>query len=247
MKVVQGFFGKIPGLGDFVTRELPRGFLDTWDDWLQQSVAASKTALGDAWLNTYLNSPIWRFVLLPGVCGESGWAGIIMPSVDRVGRYFPLTLASSLGDRVQPFEIIRAGDAWFNAAENLALTVLQEDSVEADALQASVAALDNTVMQSGGGSNPVLQGGEWGLRLTGASHETLSSAVCHELVRFQVGTYSVWWTLDSDEQPSMGLVAPDLPSPQCFAQLLIGSWGDVSATPEVEEETAEIASTGEPS
>jgi len=59
---VQGFFGKIPSLGDFVTRDLPREFLDAWDDWLQRSVAESKTALGDAWLNTYLNSPIWRFV-----------------------------------------------------------------------------------------------------------------------------------------------------------------------------------------
>ena len=30
--------------------------------------------------------PIWRFVLLPGLIGSNGWAGVLMPSVDRVGR-----------------------------------------------------------------------------------------------------------------------------------------------------------------
>ncbi len=242
---MQGFFGKIPSLGDFVTRDLPRNFLDTWDDWLQQSVAASKSALGDAWLNTYLNSPIWRFVLLPGVCGERGWAGILMPSVDKVGRYFPLTFASSLGDGVLPFHVIEAGTDWFTSAEALALTVLQEESVDVDTLQSSMVALDNAVMQLGDDTNPILQGGEWGLHLTGVTNETISSAVCHELVRFQVGPYSVWWTQDSEDLPSTGLVAPDLPNPLCFAQLLEGSWGDLPQTVAPEEGNIEIVSMGE--
>jgi len=242
---VQGFFGKIPSLGDFVTRDLPRDFLDTWDDWLQQSVAASKSALGDAWLNTYLNSPIWRFVLLPGVCGERGWAGILMPSVDKVGRYFPLTFASSLGDGVQPFHVIEAGTGWFTAAEDLALSVLQEESVDVDALQSSMVTLDNAVMQLGDDTNPTLNGGEWGLRLTGVTNQTISSAVCHELVRFQVGPYSVWWTQDSEDLPSMGLVAPNLPNPLSFAQLLAGNWGDSSPTTAAIDGDAAVASTGE--
>jgi len=242
---VQGFFGKIPSLGDFVTRDLPREFLDAWDDWLQRSVAESKTALGDAWLNTYLNSPIWRFVLLPGVCGESGWAGILMPSVDKVGRYFPLTFASSLSDGVHPFQVIEAGADWFSSAETLALSVLQEDSVNVDTLESSVAALDNAAMQSETDTNPILEGGEWGLRMTGVTNETISSSVCHELVRFQVGPYSVWWTQDSAELPSMGLVAPDLPNPLSFAQLLAGTWGDSLDTSDEEQDVREVASAGE--
>ena len=242
---MQGFFGKIPGLGDFVTRDLPREFLDTWDDWLQRSVAESKAALGDAWLNTYLNSPIWRFVLLPGVCGENGWAGILMPSVDKVGRYFPLTFASSLSDGVHPFQIIEAGGDWFDAAETLALSVLQEDSVNVDALQLSVAALDNAVMERKAETSPILQGGVWGLRMTGVTDETFSASVCHELVRFQVGTYSVWWTQDSAELPSMGLVAPDLPNPLSFAQLLAGAWAEFPDTSVEDQDASEVASAGE--
>jgi type VI secretion system protein ImpM len=242
---VQGFFGKIPSLGDFVTRDLPREFLDAWDDWLQRSVAESKTALGDAWLNTYLHSPIWRFVLLPGVCGESGWAGILMPSVDKVGRYFPLTFASSLSDGVHPFQVIEAGADWFSAAEALALSVLQEDSVNVDTLQLSVAALDNAALQREAETRPILQGGVWGLCMTGVTDETISASVCHELVSFQVGSYSVWWTQESAELPSMGLVAPELPNPLSFAQLLAGTWSDSSETSDEEQGVKEVASAGE--
>jgi len=242
---VQGFFGKIPSLGDFVTRDLPREFLDTWDDWLQRSIAESKAALGDAWLDTYLTSPIWRFVLLPGVCGESGWAGILMPSVDKVGRYFPLTFASSLSDSVQPFQVIQDGADWFAAAETLALSVLQEESVDVDALQLSVAALDNTVMQREADTNPILHGGGGGLRLTGVPNEMIPSSVCHELVRFQVGPYSVWWAQDIEELAPMGLVAPDLPNPLSFTQLLQGTWGDSPDTSTEEQDAGEVLSAGD--
>ncbi len=242
---MQGFFGKIPSLGDFVTRDLPREFLDSWDDWLQRSIAESKAALGDAWLNTYLNSAIWRFVLLPGVCGDSGWAGILMPSVDKVGRYFPLTFASSLSDSVQPFKVIQDGADWFTAAETLALSVLQEESVDVDALQLSVAALDNTVMQREADTNPILRGGGGGLRLTGVPNEMISSSVCHELVRFQVGPYSVWWTQDIEELPPMGLVAPDLPNPLSFTQLLQGTWGDSPDTSTEEQGAGKVLSAGD--
>ena len=242
---MQGFFGKIPSLGDFVTRDLPREFLDVWDEWLQRSVADSKVALGDAWLNTYLTSPIWRFVLFPGVCGEKGWAGIMTPSVDKVGRYFPLTFASSLGDDVQPFQIIEAAGDWFTAAESLALTVLHEDRVDVETLQSSVQALDNTVMLGDGAVGPAIEGGEWGLRLSGITDRSISSSVCHELVCFQVGLYSVWWTPGSDELESMGLVSPDLPDPQCFSRFLEGSWGGFADNTVPEEVPDIIESTGE--
>lgn len=242
---MQGFFGKIPSLGDFVTRDLPREFLDSWDEWLQRSVAESKAALGDAWLNTYLTSPIWRFILLPGVCGKCGWAGIMTPSVDKVGRYFPLTFVSSLGDEVQPFQVLENAADWFAAAESLALTVLHEDHVDVDTLQASVQALDNTVMLGDGRAGPVVEGGEWGLRLSGVTDRNVSSSVCHELVRFQVGPYSIWWTQGSDYLDSMGLVSPDLPKPQCFVRLLEGSWGESTKTTSSEEHPDVIVRTGE--
>jgi type VI secretion system protein ImpM len=122
-----GFYGKLPGEGDFVTRRLPWEFTSAWDDWLQRGMQASRAALGDGWLDLYLSAPIWRFQLAPGVCGPLAWRGLFFASVDRVGRYFPLTLAFAGGRGPAPGGVAStlAGDAdgWF-AAEEAALAGL---------------------------------------------------------------------------------------------------------------------------
>ena len=122
-----GFYGKLPGEGDFVTRRLPWEFTSAWDDWLQQGMQASRGTLGDAWLKLYLSAPIWRFQLAPGICGPLAWRGLFFASVDRVGRYFPLTLAFSGGSAPAPGGVAStlAGDAdgWL-AAEDAGLAGL---------------------------------------------------------------------------------------------------------------------------
>jgi type VI secretion system protein ImpM len=91
LKNKPGFYGKIPARGDFVSRGLANSFLSTWDQWLQSALLASKEQLGDQWLDFYLTSPIWHFVLSAGICDQNVWAGILMPSVDKVGRYGSIT------------------------------------------------------------------------------------------------------------------------------------------------------------
>src|SRR5690606_25700162 len=83
-----------PSRGDFVGRRLPADFVGPWDAWLQSAMATSRNALGSEWLDVYLTSPLWRFALSPGACGAAGHVGVVMPSVDNVGRYFPLTAAA---------------------------------------------------------------------------------------------------------------------------------------------------------
>jgi type VI secretion system protein ImpM len=124
-----GFFGKFFTHGDFVDRRLPREFLTVWDAWLQGAMAASREQLGVDWLGAYLHSPIWRFGLSPGICGNTAWAGVLMPSVDKVGRHFPLTLAAALPDAsVLPHLFSsKTGLAWFADLEQLALTGLQDE------------------------------------------------------------------------------------------------------------------------
>jgi type VI secretion system protein ImpM len=89
-----GLFGKLPSRGDFVQLGLPGSFVRPWDAWLQHAMASSQERMGDAWLPAYLESPVWRFILPGGMCGAGAVLGLLMPSVDRVGRYFPLTLAA---------------------------------------------------------------------------------------------------------------------------------------------------------
>ena len=127
-----GFHGKLPMVGDFVSRRLSHEFITPWDSWLQSAIAASREELGDDWLNSYLTSPIWRFLLSPGLCGNQAVAGIIMPSVDRVGRYYPLTVAVLFEQSLQLPFLFTSGNAWFEQLEDAALTGL-EGSLDLDA------------------------------------------------------------------------------------------------------------------
>ncbi len=128
-----GFYGKLPIVGDFISRRLPDEFLNSWDPWLQQSIACSQEELGEGWLNSYLTSPIWRFLLSPGVCGHHAVAGILMPSVDKVGRYFPLTVAVLLEPLPQLPLLFTTGNLWFEQLEDAALLGL-EGNTDVDTL-----------------------------------------------------------------------------------------------------------------
>ncbi|WP_449231066.1 type VI secretion system-associated protein TagF [Azospirillum doebereinerae] len=133
---VTGCFGKLPARGDFLLRGLPRGFADPWHDWLANGIHGSRAALGDGWLPAYLNAPIWRFALQPGVCGTQPAAGVLMASVDKAGRHFPLTIVALLtgGARVDE------ESGWFDAVEELAFTALALD-LDVEGFVRDVAAL----------------------------------------------------------------------------------------------------------
>ena len=127
-----GLFGKLPAHGDFIYRDLPTNFINTWDAWLQGFVGSSQEQLGEAWLDIYLTSPIWRFSFSEGVIDEHVWAGIVLPSVDRVGRYFPFSIATRLSDGANPIDVINHME-WFESMESAALRAL-EGQLSIDAL-----------------------------------------------------------------------------------------------------------------
>jgi type VI secretion system protein ImpM len=106
----RGFFGKLPARGDFVSAGLPRDFVSRWDNWISGTLEDVLILAGDGWLN----APPWRFRLAPGVCGVDAITGVLLPSIDKVGRQFPLTLAWS-GDCLH-----------FDAAERLGRAVIAE-------------------------------------------------------------------------------------------------------------------------
>lgn len=126
-----GWYGKLPSLGDFASRRLPSEFIEPWDRWLGECMAALRTAQGPGWLDAYLHSPTWRFVLMPGVvpgiAADAGWAGVLMPSVDRVGRYFPLTLATPLAPLPGSTDALERLLVWLQQLEEVALDALQDD------------------------------------------------------------------------------------------------------------------------
>jgi type VI secretion system protein ImpM len=128
---VPGWFGKMPNLGDFVSRRLPDAFILPWDDWLQRGLASAQAELGSDWLARYLVAPVHRFWLAPGVLGDCAWAGVLMPSVDAVGRYFPLTVALPIVGECSLDQVLGAGD-WFDALDGAARRVLDVEFRAAD-------------------------------------------------------------------------------------------------------------------
>ena len=221
-----GYFGKIMSFSDFVSRRLPRSFIEPWDDWLQQSVLSSKERLGSGWHDIYLTSPIWRFVLSRGVCGPAAWAGVLMPSIDRVGRHFPLTLAVEMPDAFGPLAVL-AETAWFEGLEELALSTLDEPfDVEAfDAL------LQRLVLPSPAGELVSrLRSNEgnavswcFGLGSAAAVPQSLP-AITESLLAGALQRQTFWWTSGSEKVTPCLLVFGGLPTPASYAALLDGDW-----------------------
>ncbi|MFK3798482.1 type VI secretion system-associated protein TagF [Pseudomonas sp. NPDC088444] len=135
-----GFYGKLPSRGDFVSRGLPQSFIQPWDAWLAAGLHVSQQQLGEDWLDAYLVSPLWRFALAAGVCGPDAVVGVLMPSIDRVGRYFPLTVAQTLEAGQSLAGLVSAPDAWFEQVEALMLSTL-DDSADFSAFDDGVSTL----------------------------------------------------------------------------------------------------------
>ncbi len=122
-----GFYGKLPARGDFVRAGLPRDFTDRWDDWLQSVLAGSQSLMGKAWLPAFLEAPVWRFTLPPGMCGERAALGLMLPSVDKAGRYFPLTFAALRITGVAA-ALSEPANAWLDRCEAAGRAALERDT-----------------------------------------------------------------------------------------------------------------------
>ena len=109
-----GVFGKLPSHGDFVRRGLTQSFLGPWDAWLQACVGHAMATMAQGFGEAWASVPSWRFHLPAGVCGATQVAGVLLPSVDSVGREYPLTLAALLPDGEG-----RPADQWFDALEQV--------------------------------------------------------------------------------------------------------------------------------
>lgn len=124
-----GWHGKLPSLGDFATRRLAPDFVSLWDGWLSAGLAQQRLAAD--WPQAYLASPSWCFLLMPGVLpgalGQQAWAGVLMPSVDRVGRYYPFTLAQPLAALPADGAGVQALWTWLLRADETAADALHED------------------------------------------------------------------------------------------------------------------------
>ncbi|MEP4196387.1 MAG: type VI secretion system-associated protein TagF [Aliishimia sp.] len=121
-----GAFGKIPSMGDFLRLNLSASFVKVWDEWMQRNMLAAQDRLGTAWRDNYLSAPIWRFTMPAHHTGAAAMSGILMASVDRVGRQYPVSLISPHPPGNSALTHF-ANRPVFERLEALALHVLDQD------------------------------------------------------------------------------------------------------------------------
>jgi type VI secretion system protein ImpM len=222
-----GWYGKIPAVGDFASRRLTPAFVAGLDTWLQEALRHSKECLGEEWLDAFLTSHVWRFCLFPGVHGDENWLGIVMPSIDRVGRYFPLTVAASGDVRLVVGLLDGSATAWLNEVERAARSTLDVNATIEDfeaALEAAPTpwgSVDTIVEGSartsfdrldlpGNGQTPTFPADESSLLAHFAARSMMQCA------RGQ----GLWWAAGPERQWIECFVAAGWPNPQAFVKMI---------------------------
>lgn len=212
-----------------MTRRLTPDFVKTLDNWLQHAISASKEQLGAQWLDTYLTSPIWRFILSSQICGTSPWAGILMPSVDKVGRYFPLVFAVELDRSLRLSSLLPKAAGWFEQLEQLALRALEEnlDLPEIDrTLQAYTLPKQSVLnLSMHDGLNTANRDGKLAFTVFLDTTEHMGEAISQlgwHLITEANPTYSLWSTTGSQTMKPCLRVYDHLPPQGAFVELMVG-------------------------
>jgi len=226
-----GFYGKLPAHGDFVRRGMGHAVAEYWDAWLGRLMTSVREDLGeDDWLDAYLRGPIWRFALGAGL-SEQAQTGVMVPSVDRVGRYFPLVLVAPLEGVPSLAAAMRDGRALLDALEDLALAVLgDEDPMDADGLEAALGALDwswpapreRRPLGLGDPGIWVPLGGE----ASAEAPMAVSWLLDGPMDMAPDGESGLWWT-EGSERVAPGLVrVTGWPRPSAAVAFFDGTWGE---------------------
>jgi len=217
-----GLYGKLPAKRDFVAVSVPRRFIRVWEPWVERGMAESRAHVCEAeWKRAFSSAPIWRFWLGPSLCGEA-IIGAVMPSMDSLGRLFPLTLigVAEKDEALAPPDIERR-DPWFERVEGFLLSTLDWQASFERTLEA-LASLDGSLAQAevsrqgdtGGTVGPAAVGGGWfslGLSIA-ALHRKRSNSLPAK------ATY--WWTLGGDSREPLAWTQDSMPDPAVFGDMM---------------------------
>ena len=232
-----GFYGKLPSHGDFLRRRVSDAFVAAWDAWLQHCMAASRAALGDRWLDVYLTSPVWRFACAPGVAGAAPVVGVMAPSVDRVGRYFPLTHRGAAARRRQPGARPRSTPSRSSSAPS---TRARDPRGRAASTSSSSTPTSPASATELGRAEPAAGRRARGRRGRAArrraddrvadadasppSWRSHAAAAAVAPLSARYAPLTLWWTEGSARVEPSCLIVKGLPPPDAFAAMLDGSW-----------------------
>ena len=189
-----GFYGKLPGAGDFVQRRLPSSFVAGWDRHFQRAVDTARRELGGQWTAAYRQGTAWRFVLPAQVCGNGTWCGLIGPAEDRLGRGFPMVLAAPCAGDVAS---VLGNGAWFDSLERVYRSARYE-AVSVETFDTRVAALPHPLANAMDTAS-LWRGldwdsGQWQLALPASAAAGVLLAETWKQLSLRPGAWCLWWT-----------------------------------------------------
>lgn len=217
-----GFYGKLPTYGDFIQKRLPTDFINPWHEWLQSGMMACRERDQEGWMSYYLNCPAWNFVLASGICGQQPVAGVTIPSVDRVGRYFNFTMASILPSEVNPPVFASTQSQWLEGLENLALSVLEED-LDQDGIERLINE-SAAELNWNPDSRSVFSSGEDYARVipdNASSTSEMLSGMLHQMISREHERYGLWWHHGSSQVGAQLLSCANMPSGEIYLGLMM--------------------------
>jgi type VI secretion system protein ImpM len=216
-----GWYGKLSTLGDFAQRRLPPELVRSSDDWLSRAMQASRHQLGERWLDAYLTAPIIRFGWAPGVVDAAWWFGLLMPSCDNVGRYFPLLVAQRRTRPPLDPGALGHLEAWYAHIAHAATQTLMEDATLARFEQALGQA---PAWPTQGGTvalvHSAIPGGTHYPLVAPAALPHWLQALAAQGLQARLEGCSVWWRHDEETRVASARVVSGLPDPALFAQML---------------------------
>lgn len=215
------YYGKLPSHGDFLSKNLSPDFVRSWDGWLQQVISSSRKEMSDNWLNYYLTSPIWHFVISPGTCDDSNWVGVMIPSVDKVGRYFPFTLFEKIPVSVNPIEFLESNKHWFEEKQSILLALLDE-RLNIENIDKTLELTSSLLIKQSKIQNSLSIENSYFLIEKGLTQSLPD--IMNSLINYAYPVYSIWQTKGSNNIDPSLLICNELPSLNQYNALLDGQW-----------------------
>ena len=221
---VAGWYGKLSSLGDFAQRRMPAEVFPAFDHWLSTAMRDGREQLGERWLDVYLTAPVLRFAWAPGVIDSRWWFGVLMPSCDSVGRYFPLIIAQPRGRAPEDRIALDHLELWYEHLARAAMHTLSDDGGTVEALEAALQDAPpwpTAGRQAAVSARETLHGDHLGLAPAATLNQWLHGLALRDLSRRLAGC-SLWWRVSEDRSGDSVDILHGLPDGADFAALLRG-------------------------
>jgi len=211
---------------------MTRDFINLWSDWAQNIIGFLDLERNHGAISQYLGGPCYRFAISKGVCGESAFIGVMVPSVDLHGTPFPFAICARLPEQCNPLSESQRFEDWYMLAEKN-LHAAKAADFDATKLTGWLQQLDGVCEQllAQPRENRFISpdGGQLAIRRPFDSDAPIVESyqdVLDTVLTETCFAYSIWWTTGNNSVSSSMLVSQGLPPCQHAIAMFDGEWNE---------------------